>query len=156
MPWRTPQFSELIWPFGLPYLLDYAAFIRALGSEAKALRRLTIVVYRDVSDPNIDYLNDVQGSLEWNKTLDVGDAEAELETLRDLLHPDITILLAMKMQVFAKKMQEPFDYRTDYFHCNVSKDSAKVFTARKLKENELDQWQDYTDHIDMSLDDFRP
>lgn len=113
-------------PFGGPLLEHYAEFIRALGAEAKELRRMLIGVTKEVIH---------QGDNEAESRPE--DAVRELEPVRELLHRDIVILLALRV------------YNGDVltvscFDCRKSEDGMS-FVAKKLEDR--DEWEEYLERL---------
>ena len=75
---------------------------------------------------------------EYPPEFEESEAELELMEIRDLLHPSISILLAMEGK-----------WATSYFACKLSDDPAKGFVARHVYKEELHAaWEDYTERLE--------
>ena len=75
---------------------------------------------------------------EYPPEFEESEAELELMEIRDLLHPSISILLAMEGK-----------WATSYFACKLSADPAKGFVARHVYKAELHAaWEDYTERLE--------
>ena len=123
--------------FGGPLLTDYCEFINALGSEAKELRRLMIVVTKGKPSEDTDTYGVPDDSEEYPDPK-VGDAERELEGLETLLHRSISILMVMRI------------YRDDmfivrFFHCRGSDDAKRNFIAEEI--DDPSEWEAYAESM---------
>jgi Rieske Fe-S protein len=125
--WFGKTFTE-------PFLSDYAALLRAMGPEAKELRRLTVTV--DTEPYEIGEDDNPDDDANWPDALEAEDAERELESLHGLLHPNITIFLAI-CQHLGDNM------KTFHFRCTMSQDGDHAFVATKLENDGFEKWREY-------------
>ena len=113
-------------PFGGPLLEHYFEFIQALGAEAKEIRRMLIGVTKEVI---------LQGDNEPDSRPE--DAVRELEPVRELLHRDVVILLALKVYNGDALTVNCFD-------CKKSDDGTS-FVARKMEDR--DEWEECLERL---------
>lgn len=123
-------------------LEDYPAFVQYLGPEAKDLRRLMINIESYYPpDSNHWSITDT-----WTSHLVEQDAVDELQKVRGLLDPRITVLMAMRYYTENDSCGKFFTY------CSVSKTSESGFVAEYLDDKDVDEnWDDFLDHVELAF-----